>query len=149
MLFELNPAKSSLSDFYFYSRSYRHVRGKCSKSLYFTPSDRLHPLCRSLQLRLLLCPTVTLSTLRRESPASVQTCQAIKDRYPPCWPPSGRLQFKALSCPCSPAASCPVTPASGTSRTSTSSSPLCPVGAASTVRVTSSHFQMLYRVSLV
>ena len=74
--------------------------------------DRLLSLCRSLLL--LLCPPVTQSTLHRESPANVQTCLATKEPCPPCWPPSGCLWCKALSCHCYPTATCPVTPASGT-----------------------------------
>lgn len=96
----------------------------------FTPSDRL-PLCRSLLL--LLCPPVTRSTLRRESPASVQTCLATKHPCLPCQPAHGCHRCKAPSCPCCRTASCPVTLASGTLRTSTSLSPPCQVGATSSV----------------
>lgn len=125
----------------FYIRSYHHIRGKYSQSQIdsvsdppLTPSDRLHPLCRSLLL--LLCPLVTRCSLRRESPANAQTCLATKDPCPPCWPTSGYLQCKTLNCPCCPTASCPVTLASGTLRTSTRSSPHCQVGAASSVSET-------------
>ena len=95
-------------------------------SAVLNPSDSL---CRSRLL--LLCPLVTLSSLHQESPANVQTCPATRKHHLPCRPPSGYLRGKALSCPCCHTASCPVIPASGTLRTSTSSSPLDQVGAAS------------------
>lgn len=117
--------------FIVYLRSHHHVRGKYKVWLTWSPSHRLHHLCRSLPLllRLLFCLPATRCSLHKENRANVQTCLVTKKPCHPCWPPSGCLQLKALSCPCCPTASCPVTLASGTFRTSTNSSPLCQVGA--------------------
>lgn len=85
----------------------------------------LWPLCRSHQL---ICPPAIQATLHWQSPATAQICLVPTIPRTPSRPLHRCLSCKVLSCNRCPTASCRVTPASGTLRTSTNLSPLCPVG---------------------
>lgn len=85
----------------------------------------LWPLCRSHQL---ICPPAIQATLHWQSPATAPICLVPTIPRTPSRPLRRCPSCKALSCNRCPTASCRVTPVSGTLRTSTNLSPLCPVG---------------------